>query len=181
MQLDKPICGFGLCLRQMTAADLDRKVRWFNDPQINRTLILDEPLELAKSIQWFRRVQDSPARLDLVIEADASEPIGLISLIDISARHRTAEIFIVIGSKDYWGKGVMLQAESLLIEWAFSRLGLEKIRAQARPDNVASLVTMKKLGFHIEGTLRKDKIVAGSRIDIVHLGLLREEFKAARG
>lgn len=178
MQLDKSICGFGLCLRQMTENDLNYKVRWFNDPEISRMLILDESLELEKSIQWFRGVQDSPSRLDLVIATESSEPIGLISLIDISVRHRTAEIFIVIGQKECWGKGVMLQAESLLIQWAFSALGLEKMRAQARPENIASLITMKKLGFRVEGTLRQEKLISGKRIDVVCLGLLPQEFKA---
>lgn len=179
MRLEHPICGFGLCLRQMTEDDVRLKVAWFGDPQVSCTLLLDEPLELDKSIQWFRHAVDSAARVDLVIEDQAAVPIGLVSLVDISARHKTAEIFIVIGNSDYWGKGVMLHAESLLIHWAFTHLRLAKIRAQTLPENIASLITMKKLGFRVEGTLRQEKLIDQRRVDIVQLGLLPLEFKAA--
>lgn len=163
----------------MTQDDLVHKVSWFNNPEIRKSLILDETLELDKTIQWFASVKDSPARLDLFIETMSSMPIGLISLVHIDAKHKTAEIILVIGNKDFWGKGVMLKAESLLIQWAFSHLKIEKIWAQTRLDNVASLITMKKLGFQIEGTLRREKLIDGQRIDIVHLGLLPEQFRPA--
>jgi RimJ/RimL family protein N-acetyltransferase len=36
---------------------------------------------------------------------------------------------------------------------------------------------MKKIGFQVEGTLRKEKIINSQRETILHLGLLREDFK----
>jgi RimJ/RimL family protein N-acetyltransferase len=177
MQLRNPILGTGIRLRQMTVDDIADKVRWYNDPQIKQSLVLDESFELEKSKQWFAGVKDLPTRVDLVIESLDGRSIGLIGLVNVDARNRTAEIVLVIGETDYWGKGVMLEAESLLIGWAFSELKLEKIWAQTRPENIASLITMKKLGFQIEGTLRKEKVIAGQRVDIVHLGLLPSEFK----
>jgi RimJ/RimL family protein N-acetyltransferase len=161
----------------MTEDDIADKVRWYNDPEIKQSLVLDESFELEKSKQWFRGVRDLPSRIDLMIESIEGQSIGLICLVNIDAKNKTAEIVLAIGEKDYWGKGVMLETESLLIHWAFTELKLEKIRAQTRPENIASLITMKKLGFQIEGTLRKEKVVAGQRIDIVHLGLLAEEFR----
>lgn len=177
MQLKSPIKGAGIRLRRMTEDDIADKVRWYNDPQIRQSLVLDESFELEKSKRWFREVVDQPTRVDLIIESVESRSVGLISLVNIDLKNKTAEIVLVIGETDYWGKGVMLQAESLLIQWAFTELNLEKIWAQARPDNIASLITMKKLGFQIEGTLRREKCIAGKRIDILHLGLLAEEFK----
>ena len=46
-----------------------------------------------------------------------------------------------------------------------------------RSNNVASIITMKKIGFKIEGTLREEKYMNGKYIDIVRVGLLRDEFK----
>lgn len=171
------ITGPHLRLRPMTADDLPLKVQWYNDPAVSQTLILDEVLQLDKTLQWFEAVKESESRLDLMIEWQSTKPVGQISLVNINRHQQTAEIVLVIGDKDYWGKGVMLEAESLLIGWAFESLGMQKIWAQTRPENIASLITMKKLGFQIEGTLRKEKILGGERIDIVHLGLLPEEFK----
>jgi RimJ/RimL family protein N-acetyltransferase len=173
------IVGERLRLRPLDEAALALKVRWYNDPEIRKTLILDERLELEGTRRWFERIAGDAGRCDLVIEMPEGTPVGLISLLHIDRRHKTAEIIVVIGEKDYWGKGVMAEAESLLMGWAFESLGLEKIWAQARPENLASLITMKKLGFQIEGTLRQDVIQDGRRIDILRLGLLKDEFKPA--
>lgn len=171
------ITGAHIRLRPMTETDLPLKVQWYNDPDIRKTLIIDETFELEKTVQWFRAVKDSPTRLDWAIENEQGKTIGLIGLVEIEEKHQTAEIYIVIGDKEYWAKGVMLQAESLLIDWAFNRLGLKKIWAQSRTENIASMITMKKLGFHTEGTLRKHRQIAGRQIDIYQVGLLKEEFK----
>ena len=164
----------------MEKSDIKLKVEWFNDPEINKTLVVTERFELEKSIQWFKTAGKDPSRRDFVIENDQGESIGLVGLMHIDNTHSTAEIYIVIGRKDYWGKGVMLEAESLLIGWAFENLELYKICAPSLAENVASIITMKKLGFKIEGTLRKDKFLNGKRVDMMQLGLLHDEFKPVR-
>jgi RimJ/RimL family protein N-acetyltransferase len=169
--------GQKIMLRDMEKRDVALKVKWFNDPDVNKTLLVEEKLELDKSIEWFERTRNDASRRDFVIETAEGKPIGIIALVHISDAHKTAEIYIVIGEKDYWGKGVMLEAESLLIGWAFNFLKLEKIWADVYPNNIASIVTMKKLGFQIEGTLRREKKIRGLRIDVIRVGLLREEFK----
>ena len=163
----------------MERADVENKVKWFNDPDINKTLLMEEKLDLDKSLEWFERTRNDSSRRDFAIESRQGRPIGIISLVHISDVNRTAEIYIVIGEKDYWGKGVMLEAECLLIDWAFNSLKLEKIWADAVVNNTASIITMKKIGFQIEGTLRKERFLRGQRIDVIRLGLLKEEFKAA--
>jgi len=162
----------------MEKTDIAHKVKWFNDPDVNKTLLVEEKLELDKSIEWFERTRNDASRRDFVIETAEGKLIGIIALVHISDVHKTAEIYIVIGEKAFWGKGVMLEAETLLIDWAFNSLKLEKIWADAVVNNIASIITMKKLGFRIEGTLRKERFLRGQRIDVIRLGLLKEEFKA---
>jgi diamine N-acetyltransferase len=171
------ITGEHIVLRPLNKADIENRLRWFNDPDVRKTLIISERFEQEKTICWFEKMQDDDSRLEFVIETTEKTPVGIIGLAGIDSTHRTAEIYLVIGQKEFWGKGVMLEAECLLIDWAFNSLGLEKIWAEARPDNIASLITMKKIGFQIEGTLRNEKIVNGQRTTVLHLGLLREDFK----
>jgi diamine N-acetyltransferase len=174
------ITGDHFVLRPLVKADIENRVRWFNDPDVRKTLIISEQFELEKTIRWFEKIRDDDSRVEFVIETAEKTPVGVTGLAGIDSVHKTAEIYIVIGQKEFWGKGVMLEAESLLIEWAFNSLGLEKIWAQTRPDNIASLITMKKIGFQIEGTLRNEKIVNGKRATVLHLGLLRDDFKLVR-
>jgi diamine N-acetyltransferase len=171
------ITGDHIVLRPLNKADIENRVRWFNDPDVRKTLIISERFELGKTICWFEKMQADDSRLEFVIETTEKTPVGVIGLAGIDSTHRTAEIYIVIGQKEFWGKGLMFEAECLLINWAFNSLGFEKIWAEARPDNIASLITMKKIGFQVEGTLRDEKIVNGQRTTVLHLGLLRGDFK----
>ncbi|MFZ9012103.1 MAG: GNAT family N-acetyltransferase [Anaerohalosphaeraceae bacterium] len=164
-------------LRPMTEADLPLKVKWYNDPDIRKTLIVDEQFELDRTLEWYRAVKDSKKRLDLVIETETGKSIGQIGLVNIDRTHKTAEKVIVIGDKVYWGKGVMLEAESLLIDYAFSKMHLGKIWAQARTNNIASMITMKKLGFQIKETLPAHTVISGRPVDVFHVVLDREDFK----
>jgi len=171
--------GKKIRLRSMEESDIKLKVDWFNDPDINKTLVVTEKFELEKSIQWFKKAVKDKSRCDFVIDTDRGKPIGLVGLMHIDNIHSTAEIYLVIGEKSYWGKGVMLEAEELLIGWAFDKFGLHKISAPSLAENIASIITMKKLGFKIEGTLRHEMFLHGKRVDMIQLGLLRSEFKPA--
>ena len=71
----------------------------------------------------------------------------------------------------------MFEAESILMQWAFESLGVVKIWGLVRDNNIASVITMKKLGFKIEGTLRQHYVVEGKRIDVFQAGLLKEDFR----
>jgi RimJ/RimL family protein N-acetyltransferase len=174
---DIKIVGKKIRLRPMEKKDSANKVKWFNDPEINRTLLLDEQLQLNKTLEWFDKAKNDNSRMDFAIDSPDGEPIGLAGLVNINRLHQTAEIYCVIGEKKYWGKGIMFETEHILINRAFKEMGLEKIWAYALSSNIASIITMKKLGFKIEGTLRKEKKVLGQRTDVIRVGLLKEEFK----
>jgi ribosomal-protein-alanine N-acetyltransferase len=171
------IKGKNIVLRPLAKADIENRVKWFNDPDVRKTLIINERFELEKTIQWFEKIQSDDSRLEFVIETLQKVPIGIIGLAGINRTHKTAEIYIVIGQKEFWGKGVMLEAEILLIDRAFNSLGLEKIWAEILSDNVASIITMKKIGFEIEGTLKNEKIVNNQRVTVLRLGLQTDVFK----
>ena len=59
----------------------------------------------------------------------------------------------------------------LFIDYLFHEVKLRKITAGAPVDNVASIVTLKKLGFTTERVLRNHVLVAGTPRDVVRLAL----------
>ena len=168
--------GKTINLRPMEKDDIELKVKWFNDAAVNRTLVIDEHLELEKSLKWFDKVQSDESRRDFVVETKEGEPIGITGLLEISRKHGTAECFCVIGEKKFWGKGLGTIIHSLLIQWAFEELGLNKIWAVIYTNNAPIIRIIEKLGFKVEGTLRQEKCIDGKRIDLFRIGLLRDEF-----
>jgi len=170
------IIGGTIRLRDIEKADMANKVKWFNDPEVNRTLLIDEPLDLARTVEWFEKHSDDYSRRDFVIESTEGNPIGITGLVHINRTHGTAECYCVIGEKAYWGKGLGTEVHRLLIDWGFKNLGLHKVWADIRAENTAIIRVVEKLGFKVEGTLRQEKCVGGKRVDVVRIGVLRDEF-----
>jgi RimJ/RimL family protein N-acetyltransferase len=107
--------------------------------------------------------------------------IGYISLSDIDHRNRRAEWSgIVIGEKDYRGHGYASQAIYLLLDYAFSELGLERVSGSWLDDNKVSLFVGKMLGFQQEGILRRYVFKTGRHHDMIIMSILREEFEALK-
>lgn len=173
------VVGNRVTLREITREDMANKVRWFNDPEVNKTLLLEENLDLEKTLDWFDRHKQDSSRHDFVIESKEGEPIGITGLLHIDPVHRTAECFCIIGEKACWGKGLGTEIHAVLIDWGFRQLGLHKIWADIRAENAAIIKVIERLGFKIEGTLREEKLIRGKRIDVVRIGLLRDDFYQA--
>ena len=57
-------------------------------------------------------------------------------------------------AKPYWGQGYATEAAAAVIQFGFSKLGLQVIEANAFPENIASLRVMSKLGMQYRGTSR---------------------------
>lgn len=174
------ISGKDLKLRPLEEQDLETKVKWINDPDVHKYLHYRLPLDIEKTKNWFRRIANDFSRYDYVIEKQDYGPIGLTGLLGIDRFHESAEFYITLGEKQYWNKGFGQQALSILVDWAFRHLNLYKIWGTTRTTNLASISMIKKVGFKIEGTLKQEKKVGDKRVDVVRVGLLRDEFKSVK-
>jgi RimJ/RimL family protein N-acetyltransferase len=179
MKIESIISGDHIRLRPLTEADMILKVKWYNDPKVRETLVVDEVFELDKTVNWFRTLETNPSRVDFIVETLEGIPIGITGLIDIDRKNKSSQCYCVIGQKDYWGKGLGTEIHSILFEWGFETLDIERIWAHIRTNNPSIFRIVEKLGFKIEGTLRQDKIIDNCRIDLYHIGLLRPEFTPA--
>jgi len=82
-------------------------------------------------------------------------------------------------NKKYWRKGYVLEAKIAANEFAFNKLKLRRLSSAAYVKNKASNAMSKKLGYKIEGTLRK--AVRSKATGTIHdeniYGILKEEWK----
>ena len=85
------------------------------------------------------------------------------------------------GYVGYWvdgrlaGRGIAPTAVALLADHCFDVVGLHRIEANVRPENVASLRVVDKLGFRRESLHRRYLWIDGDWRDHVGLSLLRED------
>jgi RimJ/RimL family protein N-acetyltransferase len=172
--------GTQVYLRPLALSDATADyVRWLNDPEVTRYLETGRYPATRESVrEYIRSFQGSRTSLAFaIIDRASGRHIGNVTLNHIDPIHRTADTGIMIGCKEFWGRGIAYEAWSLLIRYAFDRLNLRKIVAGAVIENRASIRTLEKLGFRIEGTFREEKWIDGRYVDAVRLGLFRDEFR----
>lgn len=107
--------------------------------------------------------------------------IGGFGLIDVNRFRGTAELGYWLGEK-YWRKGYGIEAATKVLDFAFNKLRLRKIKIPAFKENKASNALVRKLGFKLEGRLRKHAIskATGKIHDENIYGLLKEEWRKAK-
>ncbi len=165
-------------MRPLTANDLECRVKWYNDPEVQKTLILDKPLELQKTIEWFESIKDSQTRLDMVISTSEGIPIGAAGLREIDLENQSAGIYMILGEKEYWGKSIMYEIHLCLLNHAFQSVKLEKVWANVLSNNVASYVTLKKVGFVREAVLENKFIRDSRHYDVYRMAIMSRDFYA---
>ena len=74
-----------ISIRQFEKRDIPKKVEWINNPENNRYLHYDLPLQADKTELLFDRYRGRTDRYDAVIEADGV-PVGLIGLLSIDGK-----------------------------------------------------------------------------------------------
>jgi len=95
-------------LRAFEKEDLDTVLRWVNDEEVTRSLsdALIYPMSRADEIKWLESVSvANPREKVFGIETLNKELIGSVGLHTINWVERKAELGIMIGEKQFWGKG----------------------------------------------------------------------------
>ena len=105
--------------------------KWLNDFSV--TLLSGDPLrpitrESIESNLEHELKETQRNRVDFMIyERSTMRLIGFVELRNINYRFRTANFGILIGEKDCWGNGFGTEATILVLDYAFTILGLHNI------------------------------------------------------
>jgi|Deesub1362B_J571_1020462.scaffolds.fasta_scaffold00026_130 RimJ/RimL family protein N-acetyltransferase len=173
------IYGEGVRLRAIEREDIPTFMRWFNDPEVRRYLTTYEPMSRAKEERWFEEYLTRQNDLILAIEAREGGTwvhIGNIGLHRIDWKNRTATLGIVIGEKEYWGRGYGTEAVRTMLRYAFLELGLNRVELETFSFNPRAIRCYEKAGFKREGVRRQALHRDGSFHDVILMGILRSEF-----
>ncbi|MEO6054543.1 MAG: GNAT family protein [Chthoniobacterales bacterium] len=168
-----------LRLRPLTEADVDGDYAlWLNDPEIcAQNSHATFPMSQENLRSFVTQASQSKTQVTLAIELkDGNRHIGNISLQSIQWIARNAELAILIGAKDCWGKGYGAEAATAIVEYGFQRLGLHRIHCGTYSGNAGMANVAAKLGFKEEGLRRQAAFKDGTFLDVIEYGLLADEF-----
>lgn len=146
-----------LLLRRFTADDAQAMYsNWASDPSVTDFLTWDphdSPESTRALLEMWVADYENPDRYNWVIEFDG-EPVGNISVVRINERAEYAEIGYCL-SQRCWGKGIMPEAFSAVIDHLFGNVGFHRICAEHDEYNPKSGRVMIKCGMKLEGRRRE--------------------------
>lgn len=164
-------------LSPIVQSELPRLFSWINDRDLVLLNAPYKPITEGEHAAWFESVEN---RDDIVIFGisvlETGKLIGTCQLHTINYIHRSAELQIRIGEREERGKGYGTEATRLLLDFAFKDLNLHRVHLHVLANNEAARRMYKKLGFVEEGILRKAGHIDGVYVDIVVMGILRDEY-----
>lgn len=105
---------------------------------------------------------------------DTDELAGACGLNSVNYKNRRCEIGYWIG-RDYQKKGYAFGAVGLLVEFAFQKLGMNRVYAITFLFNTGSSALLERLGFKREGVLRQDVFHKDRFENNLLFSVLREE------
>jgi RimJ/RimL family protein N-acetyltransferase len=85
---------------------------------------------------------------------------------------------ITIGDKAYWGRGYGRDALTVLLDYAFRLRNMRRVTLSVNGTNERAIRAYQACGFVEEGRLRKHVWSAGEYIDLVYMGVFRDEWQA---
>jgi ribosomal-protein-alanine N-acetyltransferase len=173
-----------LRIREIEKSDASDLIENINDLEVSKnTLTFPHPYDDKEANLWINKCQEEARKkprttYDFAIELKSEKKlVGGIGLTNIDSFQGKTEIGFWLGKK-YWRQGLMTEAINAMLEFAFNKLFLRRIEWYTFSDNEASNALAKKMGFTLEGTLRRG---ARSKANgFVHdenfYGLLKEEW-----
>ena len=164
-----------MIIRPICEADLQCRVDWMNHPNVYSSMHYDTPVVLDKTISWFRQNQNNGNRVDVVFEDDG-RLVAMGGLTGIDNTLGKAELYIFVGPFLH-SKGTGTAATRLLCEYGFNTLGLNKIYLVTNESNIAAQKVYEKVGFKLEGRMRKETIVSEQIEDRLYYGLFKDELR----
>jgi RimJ/RimL family protein N-acetyltransferase len=168
-------------LRKPEPTDLEALYRQKNDPEVKRLLGgFGHPMsrrDLDEWLEWHRKRTDEV--LWSIVATDGDRCLGHIGLYKIDAIARSAELGIMIGDKDAWGKGIGGEVTRQMVRYGFDQMNLNRMSLTVLASNERAIRLYRKLGFVQEGVFRQAQFRDGGYVDLVAMALLRGEFNDA--
>ncbi|MFN0031727.1 MAG: GNAT family N-acetyltransferase [Flavobacteriales bacterium] len=173
------VVGISLGLRQLTPDDItDEMMAWFSDDGLmkyytnSKNQITKE--SLSEAIVQGKHVGNNFTYG--IFHIASFKCIGTIRLGPINLPHKISDLVVLIGDREYHGKGLAVEAIALGNKVAFEIHGLRKLFGGMYASNIASIKAYLRAGWVAEGILKGHYLNKSKAEDRIEVGCFNPDF-----
>lgn len=134
----------------------DEWAEWFESPHLKTYTRSGRQIELDELRRSIEMGLEDGSTVTLGVRMSKGDSFfGTIKIGPIDKHHGLSDLAVMIGDKDYLGRGLGSKLVEAGSEYAFNELGIRKLHGGILEKNIASLRTYVKAGWIVEGLLPK--------------------------
>jgi len=157
-----------LLFRQLTSGDASDIYSLRSDERVNRFLSRNQYKTFGEAGTFINKINRGISNNEwiywgITLKED-NKLVGTICLWNIQPENYRAEIGYEL-HPDFWGKGIMREAMTKIIAYAFDTVKLHTLEADTDPGNFHSVSLLEKNGFVKEGLFKESVYFNGKFTD----------------
>ncbi|MEE1022831.1 MAG: GNAT family protein [Muribaculaceae bacterium] len=166
---------YAIYLRAFEPEDYKTTIKWRRDDEIWSMLggpkyFVSESYEK----KWIENEIFNSKDVKLAVCLSSNNlHIGNVYFTNINTTNQSCNSHILIGEKEYWGKGIAKEALLLGIHYMVNERNIHRFEAKILESNNASLKMHQKCGYEIEGLLKRAVYKDGMFHNQYIVGLIR--------
>jgi [ribosomal protein S5]-alanine N-acetyltransferase len=176
------LAGSNFTLRELRADDAPALLAMLTTEEVAR-FISPPPTTVEgfeRFIMWTHRERQAGSYACFAIVPEGmNTAIGIFQVRSLEPAFGTAEWGFAIAS-EFWGSGIFLDGAKLVVDFAFSTLGVHRLEARAAVRNGRGNGALRKLGAVQEGLLRRSFLKNGEYLDQALWTILQDEWLQAK-
>jgi UDP-4-amino-4,6-dideoxy-N-acetyl-beta-L-altrosamine N-acetyltransferase len=169
------IKGKSIALRVIEYDDIELIRKWRNSSEVNEYFSNKDQITQLQQEKWYKSISTDNSCYYFVVEFDG-KPIGLADIKKIDWRNNVAEVGLFLPSEEHQNSIIPYEIAFLQLDYCFNYLNIRKVVCQILDFNKRSIRFNKGLGYQIEGIQKKQVYHHGEYIDLIWMGLFKEEF-----
>lgn len=170
--------GEKVCLRAYKAEDIPFATSFVNDKELKKLLVTNIPFPTTpwEEESWVKaQTSNNDGKYNFAIEdLETKKYIGGCGIQSVNWLSRVAVVGIMIGDKDYWGKGYGTDAMMVLKRFIFEDMNINKIRLHTFSFNERAIKSYEKCGFKVEGILKSEIFKEGKYYDEIIMSVFND-------
>lgn len=171
------VAGEKVVLRDKLLEDAADDYAWRRDPELSK-LDATTPIQMSFN-EYYKYTEDEVGYASkwsrrFAIDTRDGFHIGNCMFYDIDLRRGETELGIMLGNRDYWGKGFGTDAVITLLDYIFTTTTLNRVYLHTLDWNVRARRSFTRAGFQEVRTVRR------GGMDFILMELLRPDWERRR-